>query len=575
MNANPANANMTGTHITPPPDFPVSWPQPEFGSFHWTRDREHMPDPITPMFNSAAAVMAIASRARVVPVYDEAIVVRRDIPINHYLYTTLSPFTGSESELAERARRNREKVSAVALRLAEVWEREWEPEFAAIWAFWQNFDLENADLNALRAHFEESLVHGARLYELHYLMGSPMWFAIDEFETFYCDLFPGKSQLDAHRLLQGFDNKTLEIGRALWALSRRAQAEPTVAHIITSRPATEVWAALAAAPAGQEFLTALRAFLRAYGGRSNLWDWGYPSWEDNPTPVINNLKNYLGQPDRDLLAELAQAAAEREAAIAAARQALRDYPGPVRETFEKLLKAAQTALVLTENHTYYIDFNGFGWIHRVVHEFGKRFAAQGRLQQADDIFYLEVQELREMAADAARNYRQLAAQRRAECAYWALCDEPRELGTRPDAPLYLYSPDARRMLRYIGGFAAADPTAAARNVEAEPGVLHGQGGSPGKVRGRARVILSLEEAHRLKPGDILVTTTTAPPWTPLFLTAAAGVTDAGGLLSHGAVVSRDYRIPAVGGTRRATAAIADGQHIEVDGNAGTVRILGD
>lgn len=124
------------------------------------------------------------------------------------------------------------------------------------------------------------------------------------------------------------------------------------------------------------------------------------------------------------------------------------------------------------------------------------------------------------------------------------------------------------MMRYIGGLVAEAPL-----PEAEPGQLRGQAGSPGKARGPARIIRSLAEAHRLQPGDILVTTTTAPPWTPLFLTAAAVVTDAGGLLSHGAVVSREYRIPAVVGTRDATTRIPDGQMLEVDGDQGLVSFV--
>jgi len=124
------------------------------------------------------------------------------------------------------------------------------------------------------------------------------------------------------------------------------------------------------------------------------------------------------------------------------------------------------------------------------------------------------------------------------------------------------------MMRYVGGLIAEEP-----QPEPEPGMLRGQAGSAGVARGPARVIRSLAEAHHLQPGDILVTATTAPPWTPLFLTAAGVVTDTGGLLSHGAVVSREYGIPAVVGTHWATSRIADGQMIEIDGNNGLVRLL--
>ncbi|MSS71261.1 MAG: hypothetical protein EXS64_07210 [Candidatus Latescibacteria bacterium] len=124
------------------------------------------------------------------------------------------------------------------------------------------------------------------------------------------------------------------------------------------------------------------------------------------------------------------------------------------------------------------------------------------------------------------------------------------------------------MSRFFGKFFGGPPRASE-----DPGVLNGYAGSPGKVRGPARVIRSLAEAGKLKRGDVLVAETTAPPWTPLFATAAAIVTDTGGILSHCAVVAREYRIPAVVGVGRATAVIRDDQILEVDGDAGVVRIV--
>ncbi|MBN2005260.1 MAG: hypothetical protein JXA21_18020 [Anaerolineae bacterium] len=558
----------TGTRIVPPPDFPVMWANPEDAQYHWTRDREHMPDPITPMFDSIAALTAPEGHRRAVPVYEEAVLGRRDCQFNTYDYTRVIPFSGTQEELEARAQRYREKVWAVAGQLRQIWENEWRPALEDDWAFWAAFDVETAELRALAEHLEESLPRTTHLYEIHYLMGPPMWFAIDEFETFFCDLFPGKTPLDAHRLLQGFDNKTLEIGRALWRLRDLAKATPAVCRILLERPAAEVWKTLELSAKGRRFLNELHGFLTTYGRRSNLWDWGYPSWEDDPTPVINNLKNYLAQPDRDLYAELTLAAAEREVAIAQARSDLAGYPHPVIARFEQLLEAAQIALVLTENHTYYIDFNGFGWLHRLIHECGKRLAGAGGLNTPEDVFYLTLPELREMLADPTLDRRNLAANRRAEAEKWAAYPEPAELGTRPAEPIHIYSAEGRRIMRYVGGLVAEAPVPAS-----EPGQLRGQAGSPGKVRGPARVIHSLTEAHRLQPGDILVTTTTAPPWTPLFLTAAAVVTDAGGLLSHGAVVSREYRIPAVVGTRDATTRIKDGQMLEVDGDHGIVAFI--
>jgi pyruvate,water dikinase len=113
----------------------------------------------------------------------------------------------------------------------------------------------------------------------------------------------------------------------------------------------------------------------------------------------------------------------------------------------------------------------------------------------------------------------------------------------------------------------------ANTSNGEMNKVKGLPGSAGLARGTARVIHSLAEASKLQPGDVLVAISTEPPWTPLFATASAIVTDSGGVLSHSAVVAREYRIPAVVGTGNATTTFKDGQLIEVDGNAGIVHVI--
>ena len=121
------------------------------------------------------------------------------------------------------------------------------------------------------------------------------------------------------------------------------------------------------------------------------------------------------------------------------------------------------------------------------------------------------------------------------------------------------------MMRFFGG----QPEAAQA-----PNQIKGNAGSRGIARGVARVARTLDEAKSLQPGEILVAVTTMPAWTPLFGTAAALVTETGGPLSHGAIVAREYGIPAVVGAPDATRAIRSGQIISVDGSTGTVTIEG-
>ncbi|HJN93664.1 MAG TPA: PEP-utilizing enzyme, partial [Dehalococcoidia bacterium] len=104
--------------------------------------------------------------------------------------------------------------------------------------------------------------------------------------------------------------------------------------------------------------------------------------------------------------------------------------------------------------------------------------------------------------------------------------------------------------------------------------LNGNACSAGEITGTAKVVLSLDESDKLEPGDIMVCPMTMPPWTPLFGIVGAVVADAGGVLSHCAIVAREYGIPCVAGTRTGTQAIKDGMTIRVDGTAGTVEIIG-
>jgi pyruvate,water dikinase len=199
----------------------------------------------------------------------------------------------------------------------------------------------------------------------------------------------------------------------------------------------------------------------------------------------------------------------------------------------------------------------------VLLEFGRRLADAGVIDSLDDVFYLTLDEVRELdSALANGSLRERVSARRAEVEHYRKISPPPVLGTDygppPDDPVN------RSMLKFFG---APPPTSEA------PDVLKGHAGSPGTMRGRARVLHRLDDAEKLQRGDVLVAETTAPPWTPLFATAGGIVTDTGGILSHCAVVAREYGIPAVVGTGRATSLLRDGQLVEVDGDSGTVRIL--
>jgi pyruvate,water dikinase len=198
--------------------------------------------------------------------------------------------------------------------------------------------------------------------------------------------------------------------------------------------------------------------------------------------------------------------------------------------------------------------------------FGRRFADASVIDDAADVFFLYPEELIETArALPGLDRRGLVAQRKADLERYGALKPPATLGAPPTPnPVIEANPIARAFSKFFGERESSSDAA---------GSIEGNPGSPGVARGTARIIRTITDADRLEEGDVLVAETTSPPWTPLFAIASAVVCDTGGILSHAAVVAREYQIPAVLGCVDATARISDGQTIEVDGDRGVVRVI--
>jgi phosphohistidine swiveling domain-containing protein len=555
---------MSAQPIPTPPDFPVTWERAEDAQLFWQPDPLHFPEPMHPLeFDCAARGFAHgfngAAEANDVPIRAE---LRR---INGYFFQCFHPPMVPHEELMAMAQRFERRAGELMGRLGERWHTEQLPEIQRNLAAMRGFDLAGASLTELIRHWDRTVAFVERTWYIHFDLALPMLLAMSMFNDVYADLFGAENALDAYRLLQGFDNKSLETDRALWALSRTARAVPFVREVLTWSADHEVVPLLEQRADGQAFLRDLNAFLAEYGRRSDTFAIiGVPGWIEDPTPVIKNLRDYITRDDYDPMAEMQRLADEREQVIAETRARLQGYPQPVVGQFEFFLKAAQEATVLQEDHNFWLDQRSLYEVRRVAQELGRRFAEAGVIEHADDVFYLTIDEVRQTAETLPwMDRRQRVAQRRAEMEHFRRIAPPPAVGTPPpgappDNPLF------RAITRFFGG--PMEPAAA-------PNELRGNAGSAGVVRGVAKVVRSLAEAGKLRQGDILVTATTAPPWTPLFATAAAVVTDAGGILSHCAVVAREYRIPAVVGTGMATTLIRDGQILEVDGSAGIVRLI--
>ena len=549
--------------IPVPANFPVTWSDPDDERKFWTQDRSHAPNPLTPL-DSDLWVLVYGQIDPAGALYEMPVSIVSKI-FNAYMYVSVSP-VGPPEQMGEALERCEKQYDIEMGRFDSLWKDEWLPEIQSHLAWWAAFDLANASMSDLTAHARETWTRVERLFYVHFRVVLPTYVALSQFDELYRDLFGKENAFDSFKLLQGLDNKTMESGRALWALSRKALAIPEVAAVLKGHQPDGIMDALGQSASGRAFSDEIRAYLNTYGQRGDKWGLSHRSWIEDPAPALKNLKDYASQPTLDFDADHAALAAERERAEAAVRERLKGYPAAVRERFEFMLKAAQAGCVISEDHGFYIDFSGLYRARCVFVEIGRRLAAAGVVGEPDDVFFLtKAEALR--ADELIRDGGSLAsriAERNAEVVRIGKIDAPPVMGTDYGPP-----PDdmiGHVLVKFFGG---PPPTSDV------PGEVKGHAGSPGKVRGRARVIRSLADAGRLQVGEILVTATTAPPWTPLFATAGGIVTDAGGVLSHCAVVAREYRIPAVVGTGGGTAVIKDGQMIDVDGDAGTVRILGD
>ncbi|HEX6293501.1 MAG TPA: PEP/pyruvate-binding domain-containing protein [Herpetosiphonaceae bacterium] len=279
---------------------------------------------------------------------------------------------------------------------------------------------------------------------------------------------------------------------------------------------------------------------------------------DNVAPLLEAIKVFVSDQARNPHERRATTAAARDHAAATV---LYHRRGLRLALFWKLLRLAQTFAPLREDALADV---GLGWpvLRRMLREIGRRLAARQAIEEQDDVFWLTADELRG-AVSALDADEMLQAHRDSIARRRATWQQARALTPPVALPI-------QGELRFLG--IDYRPWLPAQSEQSQDSTIKGIGASPGRITGRACVLRGPEEFARMQPGDILVAKITTPAWTPLFALARAIVTDVGGPLSHGSIVAREYRIPAVMGTGVATKRIQSGQIVTVDGDSGTVTI---
>jgi phosphohistidine swiveling domain-containing protein len=332
-------------------------------------------------------------------------------------------------------------------------------------------------------------------------------------------------------------------------LAQIAKSSPIVSAALRNYSGHELRAQLEQSQEGRTFFNELDRFLTDYGHREIRMDILYPTWSEDPAPVLAFVRGYLDigenqSPHRQQRRLVQQ---REELACTVQMRVQRDLIGRtvVWPIFHWVLKNTQAHT--RERDTMHFELTRmFPPFRRMLQELGRRMNVRGLIEQPKDVFFLTLDELGALA-DSPRPMHNEVRERRAEF----------ETSKMHAAASIIR--DGEEV--YAEGAAPA---------EALEGQFRGVAGSPGKVSGVARIIRGPEEFARLESGDILVAPLTNPVWTPLFAIAGGVVTEVGGILSHGAIVAREYGIPAVMAVAGATKLLREGQRLTIDGNKGIV-----
>lgn len=347
-------------------------------------------------------------------------------------------------------------------------------------------------------------------------------------------------------------NVTTEMGLELGDLADSLRAFPDVTNYLKTAQDSRFFEGLKQVPGRKEIMPVINEFFERYGMRgAGEIDITRPRWHETPAQLIplllNNIeKNQPGEHRREFA--IGRLEAENAAQILVERLRAQPWGFFKSIVMKRLIRVHRTLIGLREHPKYFIVQN-LGLIKKAILEESERLVEAGVLDSREDIFWYSLPEIHDIVATQQADLK-LMTERKAAYTRDKQLTPPRVFTSEGEIIQETASNDA------------------------PSGALTGSPVSAGVVEGPARVVLRLEEA-KMARGEILVAPYTDPSWTPLFSLAAGLVTEVGGLMTHGAVVAREYGIPAVVGVENATRIIKDGQRIVLDGTQGFVKVQND
>ncbi|MSQ41645.1 MAG: hypothetical protein EXR65_01215 [Dehalococcoidia bacterium] len=503
-------------------------PDPAYERAIWMH-QEHMPCSLTPLAQDAGMMQAFVRPAEAV--------LPRMIHVNGYVYTRSQP--GVQSFGAFPAPNAEQELRR--------WREDWLDPVEQAAATLEGFDATAVPAGGWRAEIDrQQAMLGEVFRGVHMATMRPALGAAEAFISGYVALMGESRRHDAMALLHGFRNASGDRAAALWELGRLVRAHPPLRRAL-ERDCRDPGRTAAA----EQFRRGLEAVLERFGCTTQGHAEDLPPWREDPAVPVGAILLYAEQDDdRD---PRGQERRQRERREPLERE-LRALAAGDRRAAALLdtLRAAQYMVPVSEDHNLLADQRLLAASRTRWLLVGEHLRARRLVERADDVFYHHLDELIAALEEGTGLAAQTIDERRERQLAWRSVAPPQRLGLPPE------------QLDQEAATAPA-PTEASAPVRGTPA-------SPGVHRGRARVIAHFEQASTLERGDVLICAAATPEWTPYFVVIGALVTDSGSVLTHGAVVAREFGLPAVVAARNATRVIPDGAMVTVDGLAGTVTV---
>ncbi len=561
--------------------FPVTWQSETEKLLFWVYDDLHCPHPLSPMYFDIGGWWLSCDhmfRRFGTPFASDWIAKE----VNGYLYTTAVPAEAGVNvdameygaKYAARTPLDPEYAGKIGTYLGAVlptyglefvdwWRDRLVPEMDRNFAYLEGM-LDKEDklsLMELACLLEDAIDVHDRHWKIHWMLNFAQLSATLNLRAVMEKTHGKINEQLLGRLQNSAKDRNWDSIEALWKMKEEAKADPDLAAIFRADTASEIIVDLKASERGRRFIDErVVPYQKEYGWHA-VWshEFIFPTVREQMEPVIELVRGYI-ETNYDYPTTISVLAAD---IAAAAKEILEGLDGEALDEMRAANEINLRMAPLTPDHHFYIDQGANAHVRLVLIAIGKKLVAAGALDAPDDVVFFKYNELRVfMGNPAGMDGRALVAERKAERAK-AYTFRPKEwIGTATATQLafpYLN----------LWGF----PEKFYRKESAIAGQIAGIGASPGVVEGIARVVLREDQFDDVRAGDVLVCQMTNPAWVVLFTKIVGLVTDAGGTVSHPAVLSREFGIPAVVGTSVATEQIKNGDRIRIDGTTGLVEIL--